>query len=115
MNTEQAKPWWYLSFANETFLGGAVVQADDLVDAAKEAHRQGCNPGGEVLGAPVPEHLTPKEGYRNRLLAKSEIDECWDDCVRLGDVRDQYDIPPDASICERQNVALDTSCGEVKP
>jgi hypothetical protein len=43
--------WWWLSFATEEeSLGVAIVRGTDVVDAAQEASRRGCNPGGEVCG-----------------------------------------------------------------
>ncbi len=102
--------WHYLSFASEAgFLGGAIVRGDDVIEAAQEAHRRGCNPGGEVLGAPVPDHLMPKDGYQNRLLTKGEIDECWDDCDTIGNIEREGGplvIPDDAKVCPHQNAAL---------
>jgi len=47
----------------------------------------------------------PAERFRDRLLTKAEIDECWDDCVRIGDVRDEYDIPDEARVCVHENAA----------
>ncbi len=107
--------WHYLSFASDAgFLGGCIVRGDDVVEAAKEAHRLGCNPGGEVLGAPVPADLMPKDGYTGRLLQKHEIDECWADCDTLGNIRDreELDIPDSASVCEHRNEAMLTGSVE---
>lgn len=98
--------WHYLSFAtDEGFRGGVIVRGEDVVEATKEAWRLGCNPGGEVLGAPVPDDLMPPEKYCNRLLTKAEIDECWADCTSLGEVKEDLDIPDDATVCEHQNVS----------
>lgn len=98
------KAWFYLSFAtDEGFRGGCVVRGDDVAEATKEAWRQGCNPGGEVLGAQVPDDLMPRESYCNRLLTKVEIDECWDDCVRIGDVKESLGIPDAAVVHEGCN------------
>lgn len=84
--------WWYLSFAtDEGFRGGVVVEAHDVISAVQEAWRKKINPGGQVLGAPIPSDKLPAEPFRNRLLDKAACDACWDDCVRLGDVRDGLD------------------------
>ncbi|MBY0561545.1 hypothetical protein [Hyphomicrobium sp.] len=48
---------FYLSFADETFLGATVVQGHDLVDAVRNAWDLGLNPGGQVLGGEVPEEM----------------------------------------------------------
>lgn len=110
--------WHYLSFVVtdpvERFAGGCIVRGDDVVEAVKEAHRLGCNPGGDVLGVPVPGDLMPPARYVGRLLTKAEIDECWNDCVRIGDIKDELDIPNDAHLCASHNAVSDTSTkGEV--
>lgn len=96
--------WHYLSFAtDEGFRGGVIVRGGDVVEATKEAWRLGCNPGGEVLGAPIPDDLIPPDKYKNRLLTKAEIDECWDDCVRIGDVNEELGIPDAAVVHDECN------------
>lgn len=46
--------YYWLSFCDadrdegEQFLGGCLIDAEDVDDAIKKAHRRGCNPGGEV-------------------------------------------------------------------
>lgn len=70
--------WWWLSFVDPDLpegtrsLGVSLVQGDDLVEACKEAHRLGINPGGEVLGCELPDHEVPGETYRNRLMPPAE-------------------------------------------
>lgn len=72
----------YLSFCDELrpkgsqFLGGAIVPGDDLISAVKMAHVLGCNPGGEVVGHPIPEDIDARipDEYRARLLTRAEID-----------------------------------------
>jgi hypothetical protein len=52
---------WWLSFRDpsrrdgHSFVGAAIVpiETDEIADAADEARRLGCNPGGEVLGHPL--------------------------------------------------------------
>ncbi len=84
--------WWYLSFADDTaFRGGVVVRGTDVESATKEAHRLKINPGGQVLGVPIPEGKVPVAAYRDRLLTREDCDACWDDCVRVGDVIDELD------------------------
>lgn len=71
-------PWWWLSFADahkprgSQNLGCAVVQADSLVEAVQEAHLMGCNPGGQVLGQPMP--YLPRGMPINRLLTPAELE-----------------------------------------
>ncbi len=94
--------WWYLSFADVTrpkgqhFLGACIVQGDDIVEAAREAHVRGCNPGGQVLGAPYPDDVpTPEPRWRYRLLSKAAIAEmdgvAVDELMTLGDLGIQVD------------------------
>lgn len=74
--------WWYLSFADpdrptgQHFLGVALVRATCHADAVRMAWRNGCNPGGQVLGHPVPyESGDPPEAMRHRLVSDSaELD-----------------------------------------
>ncbi len=43
---------FWLSFAgDEGHLGCCIVEAGNFLGAVREAHRLGCNPGGEVRGA----------------------------------------------------------------
>lgn len=50
----------------------------------REAWRLGCNPGGEVLSAPLTE-LVPKEAWRNRLLSREEAAQADEDHEPVGD------------------------------
>ena len=84
MEKQKLSGWWYLSFAGEArYLGACVVQGAGLVDAALNARMLRCNPGGEVLGAPIPEGSLPPEHMRNRLLGLGEILSTWPDSVRI--------------------------------
>lgn len=72
----EPEQWWYLSFANEEFLGAAFVRARGMAHATVTAHLLGINPGGSVKGAPIPDELMDKhvpEANRNRLMAKHEL------------------------------------------
>jgi hypothetical protein len=79
--------FWYLSFVDgdpPRFLGGCVVQGNELLDAIKEAWRLKINPGGEVLGFPVDkefENALPK----NVLLSRKQL-AAFGPITRLGDV-----------------------------
>lgn len=54
---------WWLSFCDNArpsghkFLGACIVQGGDMIEAVKNAHANGCNPGGEVRGHQIPELL----------------------------------------------------------
>jgi hypothetical protein len=73
--------FWWLSFADgslpkgQQFLGAALVRGYNIISATSEAHRIGCNPGGEVQGTPVPPYLTVPDEYRGRLLSRAEAEE----------------------------------------
>ncbi len=88
MNDVQLTGWFYLSFVDKVFLGGAFVRADEMIGATCAAHALGCNPGGEVMGVPVPEGFLPGPEYRERLLTKKEINVFWPDAKRIADMDD---------------------------
>lgn len=73
-----APRWQWLSFADPDlppgtqFLGVAIVEARDVIDAALEAHRLRINPGGEVLCAELPG--IPPERWQNVLLGREEAE-----------------------------------------
>ena len=70
---------WYLSFAQVGggFRGGLYLWASNFGDAISGAWASGQNPGGEVIGVPVPEHSVRKvpRDHIGRLLTKEEIDQ----------------------------------------
>ena len=72
--------WMWCSFADpdlpagQQFLGVAIVEAEDVVTAAMQAHLLGINPGGEVMGVLLPDDLLPPEHWRNRLLTREEAE-----------------------------------------
>lgn len=71
---------WYLSFCDpdkpqgSQFLGACIVAGDDLLSAIQTAYGLACNPGGEVVGQPVPEDLVRHVGpqWLERLLTRAE-------------------------------------------
>lgn len=96
---ERKLPPWYLSFATEKgWLGACVVRGAD--DQAGElspdnpvvvAHREGCNPGGEVMLIRLDEEKAeqiPAE-FWNTLLSE-------DDLAAVGQI-----VDPEASGFER--------------
>lgn len=67
---------WWLSFADDDgFRGAALVFADSLVNAIREAHVLRINPGGEVMGIPVPGDIAPGGKWIGRLLSADECRE----------------------------------------
>ncbi len=86
------KRWW-LSFCDpdrpegNQFLGIAIVLADDFLSACFLARLTGCNPGGEVMGAPLPDSLELDRTNMHRLLSRAEaeeIDRGWGLSRKLG-------------------------------
>lgn len=76
--------FWWLSFADperpsgQRFLGACLIRAlPDPRAAAIEATSRGCNPGGEIMLAQLPDSIpvsdTVFDRYGNRLL---NMDEC---------------------------------------
>lgn len=80
--------WWYLSFANDSqFLGGVIVEAPGFVTAFAQANSIGVNPGGQVMGIPVPADKVPPAHYHYRLLNLEELEECWGEpMVKLSEI-----------------------------
>jgi hypothetical protein len=78
MTSSTVADWFYLSFAEEEFLGGLYIEAESSVDALFRATTGGLNPGGEaaVVG-PIPAELVDEnvpEDHRGRLLTREEIE-----------------------------------------
>lgn len=94
---EQAEPlrWWYLSFAGETFNGACIVKAQGIATAVIVCSLLDINPGGEVLGVPMPEESVPPEQYRDRLLSKSDIQEFWPDSKTIREFEAAQEETPD--------------------
>jgi len=72
---------FWLSFADATkpkgtqFLGACMVKGFDEKDAVTEAHRQGCNPGGEVLIADFTDDMESiHPSWLNVLMDKATIE-----------------------------------------
>jgi hypothetical protein len=83
---EAERGLWWLSFVDteksvppeeqvsggSRFLGVCIVEAEDPIEAVKEAWRQECNPGGQVqIVGPGPIDAYPPEAL-NRLLTAEE-------------------------------------------
>ena len=69
---------WWLSFAgDEGSIGVAIIEAHTFIEAVQKSHRLGCNPGGEVAGAPIPQAVLDDDPILNtpvdRMLTKDEI------------------------------------------
>ena len=72
---------YWLSFCDpekpegHAFLGVVIVQAIDFESAVQEAWVRGINPGGEVMGMPIPSKVHDlASGSSGRLIQKPEID-----------------------------------------
>lgn len=86
LKQEESEPlrWWYLSFADKTFLGGVVVRAQGMVGARLMLPLHGIqSPGGEMAAFPIPDDAVPPNKYHNRLLTKVEIQEFWPDAKTI--------------------------------
>lgn len=73
--------WWYLSFCDGEFLGAAIVLASGMAHAVARCHQLGINPGGQVLGLPLPE--PPPRGARDRLLDKKGVERLFGPMQRI--------------------------------
>ena len=48
--------WWlWFTKEGEGFVGGCYVRGVDIGEAVTQAHRAGCNPGGQVMGVEIPD------------------------------------------------------------
>lgn len=74
--------FWWLSFCEGTkpkgsqFLGACIVPGLTMGLACQEAHRLGCNPGGEVAGFAIPQsrrHLVRDEDI-GKLFSREECE-----------------------------------------
>ena len=75
---------FWLSFCSDSdlpegsqFLGACIVPGDDVLSAVQAAHMLGCNPGGEVVGHPVPPGMDQyvEDRWRNRLMTRAECEQ----------------------------------------
>ena len=78
--TAGPKRRYWLSFCDPdaqpggSFLGVCIVEAHGFVTASVEAHRLGCNPGGEVCAFPLDDTLTLDLADMNRLLTRRQAE-----------------------------------------
>ncbi len=97
----EAKQWWWLSFADgrfpkgSQFLGSAIVPGTSIFVAASVAREARINPGGEVLGLPIPAEVLVMidDKHRFKLLSRAESEavdeEVCDRLARLQTVKGQ--------------------------
>lgn len=86
--------YYWLSFSATTgFLGGCLVEAEDVGDAVEESWRWRCNPGGEIAIVEIAEKFEPNVAkFRlNYLYSKQEIIDMGEfrtlkDAIDMGDV-----------------------------
>lgn len=72
---EHAGLWW-LSFANDDGCRGVcMIEGASFIDAVTVSHRLGCNPGGQVVGVPIPAEGARKVAahWKNRALTLAEM------------------------------------------
>lgn len=96
------KQLYWLSFASDKGnLGICIISGSSLKDAIKQSSLNGLNPGGEVLGIPIPpddEKNIPKS-IINKLFSKEEIAKHFSDLVNP----DELEIPNEYIVCEDCN------------
>ncbi len=76
MKTHELSELWWLSFSDDEFLGAAIVEGVNFMTAVMKTHALGINPGGQVLGQPLPKaanHLIADQ-WKDRLLTKSDCE-----------------------------------------
>ncbi len=66
---------WWLSFAKDDGVTSyvCIVEAGSFLEAHFRATAAGINPGGEVLGFPIPDEADEAKLPRNRLLTEQEL------------------------------------------
>lgn len=85
-------PYFWLSFcdedkpAGEHFLGVAILQAHDVIEAVSTAHRLKINPGGQVASWELPVDYELPEQFKERLLSKSDIETLQGSAETLADL-----------------------------
>jgi len=71
-------PYFWLSFCDPDrpkgtqFLGALVAEGDDFIEAVRESHLRGVNPGGEVLSVELPETVEVEAHRLWHLMAAEE-------------------------------------------
>lgn len=86
---------FWLSFADPSrpkgaqFLGACVIVGATLIDAVKNAHIFGCNPGGEVMGTQIPKETEAliQERWKRRRLTFAECQDLDAELAALRAVR----------------------------
>lgn len=82
---KQPVSWWYLSFADQVFHGAVIIAAHGLTDAVRTCHALNINPGGQVLGAPLPPEILAQvpQADRERLLTREDVTRIWADAKSI--------------------------------
>lgn len=66
--------WWYLSFAENGWLGACIVEASSEMEAVRETWRREINPGGEVVLFNLTSvGVAPPKQLVNRLLDRADL------------------------------------------
>jgi hypothetical protein len=97
---EQKEPLWWLSFADDAgFRGVVLVRGASDTKAIRLAHALGCNPGGEVLSAEIPDEgaafiVARDPGLLGRLLDKGEAQALGDALDARFNNEDSPGMPP---------------------
>jgi hypothetical protein len=84
LESKGATSYWYLSYADKAvFLGGVIVRAFGFVHACQRARDLSINPGGQILGVPIPTPQNPAAKYVDKLLSRQQLTECWGDMMTM--------------------------------
>jgi len=77
------------------FLGASLVEADDLEQAIRTAHRVGANPGGEVMSMEVPQRTWGGcRPHLNRLMQREELEKIFGPAVDLDEMSELVESVP---------------------
>lgn len=74
------KTYWWLSFCDaarpkgEQFLGACIVEGQSMGDAVRIAWAMDCNPGGEVRGMQIGDHVTVHPSRIGVLMDRAEAE-----------------------------------------
>jgi hypothetical protein len=77
--------WWLSFVANHANIGVCIVDAEDIGGAVRRAAELGINPGGQVMGWPMPDDAEDLQRFpKNVLLTQERLKEAG--YLRLKDV-----------------------------
>ena len=82
--------WWYLSFADDKFIGVVVTKARGIISARMNCARLGINPGGQLMAVTIPDECkVPNVTDCDRLLNEDEVRSIWSDAKTLRELESE--------------------------